>query len=114
MLVEKEMRSIMVTRVKSVAVGKLSRVSRQRASKAKSAGTSSNLSPVARSDGVMFSSDARTIGRADEAISRAPEVRVELLEPIREAVASGRYHVSSLDVADKILRQVLMDRKQSL
>ena len=101
----------MVTRVKSVTVGKLGRVSGQRTSRAKG-GNSTKVSSTARSDDVVFSSDALAIGRADEAVSQAPEVRMELVKPIRDAMAAGRYHVPSLDVADKILRQVLMDRKR--
>ncbi len=102
----------MVTRIKSVTVGKLSRVSGQRASKARS-GSSAGVSSVTRSDDVNFSSDARSIGRADEVVSQTPDVRMEVITPIREALADGRYHVASLDVADKILRQVLLDRKRS-
>lgn len=103
----------MVTRVKSVTVGKLGRVSGQRPPMAKGE-SSASVSSTARSDDVVFSSDARAIGKADEVVSQAPDVRVDLVEPIRDAMAAGRYHVPSLDVADKILRQVLMDRKKSL
>ena len=102
----------MVARIKSVTVGKLGRVSGQRASRA-SSGSPAGVSPAARSDGVEFSPDARAIGRADEVVSKTPDVRMEVITPIREALADGRYHVASLDVADKILRQVLLDRKRS-
>lgn len=104
--------SIMVTRIKSVTVGKLGRISRQRAPKADS-DTGTPASSAARSDDVVFSSDARVIAKADEAAAQAPDIRMDLVGPIREAVMAGRYRVSSLDVADKILRQVLMDRKKS-
>ncbi len=106
----------MVTRIKSVTVGKLGRISGQRAPKSGSSGSSGStvVSSANRSDDVVFSSDARVIGRADETVGQAPDIRMELVGPIREAVMSGRYHVSSLDVADKILRQVLMDRKKSM
>ena len=102
----------MVTRIKSVTVGKLGRISGQRAPKAES-GSSASVSSATRSDDVVFSSDARVIAKADEAAGQAPDIRMDLVGPIREAVMAGRYHVSSLDVADKILRQVLMDRKKS-
>lgn len=102
----------MVTRVKGVTVGKLNRVSGQRGSRAKS-GSVGAAATAKRSDDVIFSSDALTIGKADEVIGQTPEVRMDVVEPIREAMNAGRYHVSSLDVADKILRQVLMDRKKS-
>ncbi len=63
-------------------------------------------------DDVSVSSDARVFGMAGEAVHSAPEIRTELVESIREALSAGRYSVSSLDVADKILRQVLVDRKR--
>ena len=94
----------MVTRIKSRSVGQLGRIpgkGKSSKSRARSSGAAAS-----RSDDVKFSSDARSIGRADEVISASPAVRMELVEPIREALAGGRYNVSSIDVADKILRQV--------
>ncbi|MBF0179679.1 MAG: flagellar biosynthesis anti-sigma factor FlgM [Magnetococcales bacterium] len=101
----------MVTRIKSVNVGQLGRISRKRVG-GKAGGTSGG-GAASRADDAVFSPGARTLGLADEAINGAPEIRMELVEPIREALAGGRYQVSSLDVADKILRQVLMERKRS-
>ncbi|MBF0185302.1 MAG: flagellar biosynthesis anti-sigma factor FlgM [Magnetococcales bacterium] len=103
----------MVTRIKSVTVGKLGRIARQRSTR-NDTGSGSTISSASRSDDVAFSSDARMIGKADEAVNQAPEIRMELVGPIREALMAGRYHVSSLDVADKILRQVLLERKKSI
>ncbi|MBF0162034.1 MAG: flagellar biosynthesis anti-sigma factor FlgM [Magnetococcales bacterium] len=103
----------MVTRIKSVTVGKLGRIAGQRAPKSGTDSAAATSSAV-RSDDVVFSADARAIGRADEVVAQAPDVRMELVGPIREALMAGRYQVSSLDVADKILRQVLMDRKKAL
>lgn len=99
----------MVTRIKSVSVGRLGRISGRRVGKGSSHST--NQAGSSRADDVSFSADARIIGRADETISAAPNVRMERVEPIRDALAGGRYKVSSLDIADKILRQVLMERK---
>ncbi|MBF0212307.1 MAG: flagellar biosynthesis anti-sigma factor FlgM [Magnetococcales bacterium] len=102
----------MVTRIKSVNVGQLGRISRKRTGGKSGEGVAG--SAASRADDAEFSSGARTLGLADEAIQAAPDVRVELVEPIREALAGGRYQVSSLEVADKILRQVLMERKKSI
>lgn len=103
----------MVTRIKSVTVGKLGRIAGQRTTKREADG-SGTVSSATRSDDVVFSSDARVIAKVDETVGQAPDIRMELVGPIREALMAGRYHVSSLDVADKILRQVLMDRKKSI
>ncbi|MEO5362174.1 MAG: flagellar biosynthesis anti-sigma factor FlgM [Magnetococcus sp. DMHC-8] len=104
----------MVTRIKSVTVGKLGRIAGQRTTPKSDAGSAATVSSASRGDDVVFSSDARLIGRADEVVGQAPDIRMELVGPIREAVMAGRYNVSSLDVADKILRQVLLDRKKSV
>ncbi|MBF0369502.1 MAG: flagellar biosynthesis anti-sigma factor FlgM [Magnetococcales bacterium] len=100
----------MVTRIKGTKVGQLERISGRRVAKPKT-GTTAKAKP--RQDDVALSAISRTIGMAGEAASNAPEIRSELVEPIREALAAGRYNVSSLDVADKILRQILMERKKS-
>ena len=102
----------MVTRIKGRNVDQLGRVPGK--GKPARSGPRASGSQSSRSDGVHFSSDARTISRADEVIGGAPDVRMDLVEPIREALAGGRYNVSSIDVADKILRQVLMDRKRAV
>ncbi|OSM02398.1 flagellar biosynthesis anti-sigma factor FlgM [Magnetofaba australis] len=103
-------------KIKSVDAGKLGRITRGRA-KGGAAGAGSaraGRSGGARRDDVALSDNARAYGMADEAMQSAPNVRSELVTPIKEALDAGRYDISSLDVADKILRQVLMERKQSL
>ncbi len=103
----------MVTRIKNRDVGRLNRISGSRVSQAKG-GRSAKASSTNRQDGVSVSSLSRSIGMAGEAIQSAPNVRSELIAPIREALANGSYEVSNLDVADKILRQVLMERKRAV
>lgn len=102
----------MVTRIKSVNVGQLGRISRSKRGGGKSGGATSSISS-SRADDASFSAGGRILGMAGDAVNAAPDVRMDLVEPIREALADGRYHVSSLDVADKILRQVLLERKKS-
>ncbi|MBF0454212.1 MAG: flagellar biosynthesis anti-sigma factor FlgM [Magnetococcales bacterium] len=104
----------MVTRIKNVDVGRLNRISGSRVSKAKGGAVSRPTAKAGRKDDVDVSSLSRTIGLAGEAAQSAPDVRSELVAPIREALANGKYEVSSLDIADKILRQVLMERKRSV
>ncbi|MBF0188660.1 MAG: flagellar biosynthesis anti-sigma factor FlgM [Magnetococcales bacterium] len=104
-------------KIKGMSTGKLGRITRGRVSNAKSGakgakGARGRRTGGARQDDVAVSEGARIIGGASDAIHAAPELRMERIEPIREALAAGRYSVASLDVADKILRQVLMDRKR--
>lgn len=106
----------MVTRIKNVDVDRLNRISGTKVSKPKQngEGVARPRSQAKRQDDVEVSSLSRTIGLAGEAARSATNVRAELIGPIREALANGKYEVSSLDVADKILRQVLMERKKTV
>jgi negative regulator of flagellin synthesis FlgM len=104
----------MVTRIKNRDVGRLNRISGSRVSQAKGSNTSNAASKNSRQDDVSVSSLSRSIGMAGEAVNSAPDIRSELIAPIREALANGNYEVSNLDVADKILRQVLMERKKAV
>ncbi|MBF0152651.1 MAG: flagellar biosynthesis anti-sigma factor FlgM [Magnetococcales bacterium] len=99
-------------KIKGLGTAKLERISGSRVAKGKGRGRSS-AAGGARQDGVEFSEEARLSGLANEVINQAPEIRTELVEPIKEALDAGDYSVSSLDVADRILRQVLKERKRS-
>jgi flagellar biosynthesis anti-sigma factor FlgM len=102
-------------KVKGAEPGKLGSIMRKRAVGAQGVGgmargARASAPGSSGSDDVQLSSDARLFGVANEALHAAPEIRTELVESIREALTAGRYSVSSLDVADKMLRQVLIER----
>ncbi|MBF0177889.1 MAG: flagellar biosynthesis anti-sigma factor FlgM [Magnetococcales bacterium] len=99
-------------KIKGLNTAKLERISGGRVAKGKGRGRSSSVG-ASRRDGVEISDEARLSGMAGEAINGAPDIRAELVEPIKEAVAAGSYSVSSLEVADRILRQVLKERNRS-
>ncbi|MEG3638551.1 flagellar biosynthesis anti-sigma factor FlgM [Magnetococcus sp. PR-3] len=104
-------------RIKGLGSGKLERITGNNRVGAESSvgkGRSSKAGSSRGRDDVALSEGARIAGQAGEAVQSSPELRMELVQPIKEALASGTYNVSSLDVADKMLRQVLMERKQSL
>lgn len=99
-------------KIKGVNVNKLDRISGGRVSRSKSQeGPRAGSAPR---DDVSLSPNARAIGQAKQAVANSPDIRMERVQPIREALAAGRYSVSSLDIADKILRQVLSERKQAV
>jgi flagellar biosynthesis anti-sigma factor FlgM len=104
----------MVTRIKNRDVGRLNRISGTRVSKGQGQGSAGKTSKSQRQDDVSVSSLSRSIGMAGEAAHAAPDIRSELISPIQEALANGNYEVSNLDIADKILRQVLMERKKAI
>lgn len=59
-----------------------------------------------RMDDVNISSIGKDIQTAKQAVAAAPDVRAELVEPIRAAVKNGTYDVSGESFADKLLRAV--------
>lgn len=56
-----------------------------------------------RTDEVAISYQAALMQRASEAVEDAPEVRAEKVEQIRLQIASGKYGVSSMDIARRVL-----------
>ncbi len=106
-------------KIKGATLGKLnrlaggSRLAKAKGERSSGAGKSAKSSASPQED-VKLSPGARILGSANEAIQDAPDIRMERVTPIREALAAGRYSVANLDVADKILRQVLMEGKRSL
>ncbi|MBF0620290.1 MAG: flagellar biosynthesis anti-sigma factor FlgM [Magnetococcales bacterium] len=99
-------------KIKGVNVSKLDRISGGRVPPAKN--QSANRTAGARRDDVNLSSGARAISNAGEVAKSASDIRMDRVKPIRDALNAGQYSVNSLDVADKILRQVLMEGKRSV
>lgn len=55
-------------------------------------------------DGVMISSIGKDIQTAKQALAAAPDIRTDVIEPIRDAVKNGTYEVSGEKFADKLMR----------
>lgn len=64
-------------------------------------------SPAAQ---VEFSQQAQAIAVAAVAVDAAPDVRADLVAKLKSQVDAGTYHVSSKDIAEKIVRQSQEDR----
>ena len=70
----------------------------------KKAGSTKKTESAGRVDNVMISSIGKDIQTAKQAVAAAPDVRAELVEPIKTAVKNGTYEVSGEKFADKLLR----------
>ncbi len=69
-------------------------------------------SPPQGEDRVDLSQEAKDMKKIHDAVSAAPEVRTEKVEALQKQVEEDRYKVNSPAVADKMVRQALMDLNQ--
>lgn len=70
----------------------------------KKAGGAKKTGSTGRTDGVMISSIGKDIQTAKQAVAAAPDVRADIVDPIKTAVQNGTYEVSGGKFADKLLR----------
>ena len=60
---------------------------------------------------IVISSKAKDIQKATEAMNAAPDIRIEKVDRIKEQIANGSYSVSSEQLAEKILENIITDSK---
>lgn len=58
---------------------------------------------ISHKDQLQFSNLGKDIGAAQAAISAAPDIREELVAPIRTRVQNGTYSVDNESFADKLI-----------
>lgn len=56
-------------------------------------------------DAVQISSLGRDIQVAKQAVANTPDIREEIVAPLKAGIQAGTYHVSSESFADKLLKQ---------
>lgn len=56
-------------------------------------------------DAVEISSQGKDFQFAKQAVADAPDVRAEMVEPLKASVQNGSYNVSDSDLADKLLEK---------
>ena len=66
----------------------------------------SNKKSVNRFDELQLSSIGKDYQTAKQAVSAAPDVREELIAPLRSSIKSGTYQVSNESFADKLLAEM--------
>jgi flagellar biosynthesis anti-sigma factor FlgM len=52
----------------------------------------------------------RGILQAERALTDIPDIRMDVVEPIKKAIEEGTYKVSGLDIADMMIRRRAADR----
>ena len=58
---------------------------------------------------IAISSKAKDIQKATESINAAPDIRIEKVDRIKEQIANGSYSVSSEQLAEKILENIITE-----
>ena len=58
---------------------------------------------------IAISSKAKDIQKATEAVNAAPDIRIEKVNRIKEQIANGTYSVSSEQLAEKILENIITE-----
>lgn len=56
-----------------------------------------------RGDTVELSRNVERFAKANEALQRLPDIRVERVEELKKQIAAGDYRVKASDVAEKML-----------
>ncbi|MBE5852957.1 MAG: flagellar biosynthesis anti-sigma factor FlgM [Lachnospiraceae bacterium] len=68
----------------------------------KKVGETKKTNSVGRTDNVVISSIGREIQVAKQAVANAPDIREDVVAPIKTAVKNGTYEVSEESFADKL------------
>ena len=58
---------------------------------------------------IAISSKAKDIQKANEAINTAPDIRIERVTRIKDQIANGNYHVTSEQLAEKVLENIIKE-----
>jgi negative regulator of flagellin synthesis FlgM len=71
--------------------------------------TQAKFSSTGSTEQVAISSKAKDIQQATKAVNDTPDIRVEKVERIKENIANGNYHVSSDELAEKVLKNMITE-----
>ena len=76
----------------------------------KTEGTTGSSGPLA-SDKVELSSSSRDVQKMKEILAQTPEMRMEMIESLKQQIDAGTYHVDARDIADKMMEDLLSNEK---
>jgi len=94
-------------RIKSKTIQDRVKVGDKTAATKSQGGTSS----TGGTEQIAISSKAKDIQKATEAVNTAPDIRVEKVDRIKDQIANGDYRVSSEQLAEKVLENIIKESK---
>ena len=62
-------------------------------------------------ENIALSSKAKDIQKSHEAVKNSSDIRVDKVDRIKAAIAEGSFHVDSHELAEKILKDVIVESK---
>ena len=71
--------------------------------------TGGQVGGVAPQDKVLFSDQAKEIGRLQAEVSKLPDVRPDVVNDVKNAINNGTYNVKGEAVAGKVLKEAVID-----
>ena len=77
--------------------------------KAASTKSQGGTSSTGGTEQIAISSKAKDIQKATEAVNTAPDIRIEKVDRIKEQITNGTYSVSSEQLAEKILENIITE-----
>ena len=98
-------------RVKNKAIQDRIKVSGKESAKTDASRGSSGTKGTQGSEHIALSSKAKDIQKAHEAVKNSSDIRVDKVERVKVAIAEGRFHVDSAELAEKILKDVITESK---
>jgi len=60
-------------------------------------------------DKVEFSTQSREMQKIYDVLQTTPDVRAEKVSALKKAIAEGEYHVDNEDLADKMIKESILD-----
>ncbi len=95
--------------VRKVLQSYVREVENKKSAKAKSSDKKSEGVKV-KSDSLVITARSEEVKKAKEAYGKLPEVRKDLVDELKDRVKSGKYNVTSKEVADKIIHRAVVDK----
>ena len=72
-------------------------------------GVSGGTAGAQASENIALSTKAKDIQKSHEAVRNSSDIRVDKVDKIKAAVADGSFHVDSHELAEKILKDVILE-----
>ena len=98
-------------RVKGKAIQDRIKVSGKESAKTNAVGDSSGHKGTRGTEHIALSSRAKEIQKSHEAAKNSSDIRVDKVEKIKAAIVEGRFHIDSHELAEKILKDVIVESK---